>query len=350
MTALRDALASRLGTVSIAKEHKQTILQTLPKAREFVFSERASELMGRFAFECPDLLLGNWQFAIPPYDVTYVELDLRAFFKASPRAQDTGGSDVRVGYLVVDQLVFVASSGVDVSEGGVVCPFGFTVAGPGQQARRSNIQFRCELPEEEFKRATGWDSDTSDWFNLATALGTTLDYITEEQREVLVRSVQVQVLMEPSLWKKTHDNGMAAELLRSQSGDIRNLWTCLLWLNQPTQVRYIDVPASSKLVRGKRVAYAKHRVVEIDLANRSKTLRRVFKSLMPRESPRRHEVRGAFHHTGGDKDCGHEWPIMPDEKGHWHCSRCGRTRWWVKDHVRGDASKGFTTKEYTVGV
>jgi hypothetical protein len=67
-------------------------------------------------------------------------------------------------------------------------------------------------------------------------------------------------------------------------------------------------------------------------------------------SPRRHHVRGAFHHSGGTQDCSHEWPMTPDVDNIFSCRLCGKKRWWVKDHVRGDATRGWVSHEYAVTV
>lgn len=138
-------------------------------------------------------------------------------------------------------------------------------------------------------------------------------------------------------------------MLKAGAGEVRNIWSLLLWLNQPARINYIDQPAGSRIHRGKRVSYGRHKTVDIDLG-RVINLRRHIKLPVERASPVRHKVRGAFHHSGGDKNCGHDWPLMPDKKGHWVCTRCGRMRWWVRDHVRGDATRGYNDNEYVVNV
>jgi hypothetical protein len=134
-------------------------------------------------------------------------------------------------------------------------------------------------------------------------------------------------------------------------GTLRNAWSLLLWLNQPARLRTVDVPARRGISKGKLRTYMAHHVVTIDLNKKYRTIRRAFLSGAPRTPSRRHEVRGSFHHHGGlEQGCGHDWPLMPDIEGVWQCNKCQRRRWWVKDHLRGDASRGFVHKEYDTTV
>lgn len=123
----------------------------------------------------------------------------------------------------------------------------------------------------------------------------------------------------------------------------------LLWINRPSRMVFDNRPAGARLVKGKRVAYMAHRVIDVDLT-KVEIVRQAIKLDYERASPVRHKVRGAFHHSGGDVNHGHQWPLFPDGKGHWVCHGCGRKRWWVKDHVRGDSTKGMNIPEYSVNV
>jgi hypothetical protein len=54
------------------------------RAKPFLFSNKASTLMGKFAYQCTDLLLQNRQFAIPPYDCMYLEFNYDLFLREAP--------------------------------------------------------------------------------------------------------------------------------------------------------------------------------------------------------------------------------------------------------------------------
>jgi hypothetical protein len=131
-------------------------------------------------------------------------------------------------------------------------------------------------------------------------------------------------------------------------GDIRNIFAILLWLNSlPHTVKYTNAPAGHRLIKGKRVAMAAHNVVTIHLHGTVQVRNLFAKALKRRESPREHDVRGFWRHHGGiPQGCGHAWPEIPDKRNKFVCSKCGRERWWVHAHKRGDANKGTITKEY----
>jgi hypothetical protein len=123
----------------------------------------------------------------------------------------------------------------------------------------------------------------------------------------------------------------------------------LLWVNRPSKMHFDPHPAGARFVRGKRVAFRKHTVIDVDLA-KVRVVRDAIHLDYERASPVNHKVRGAFHHSGGQPAHGHSWTLVPDDNGHWHCLGCGRKRWWVKEHRRGDPTKGVNDADYAVSV
>ena len=111
----------------------------------------------------------------------------------------------------------------------------------------------------------------------------------------------------------------------------------------------IDVRRPASLPRGRR--FVEHHTVrlllpaeaamnEIDLA---------FGSGIPR---RAHEVKGHYAvrvagRDGARRTCFHEWS-EPDEEDRRVCARCNALRYWRPTHMRGDASLGIVTKDYSV--
>lgn len=329
---------------SLSKHLRDRVEVVAPHAKRFVFSEKASRLIGRFAYQCPDLLLDNWQFALPPYRQTYIEFDSRAFYEDWPESPTSKELiDQTVGYLIDSNKVYCfAGRHTGPNQGVILCPLIWSVVGPGEDPGESNIQILDMEDPKQSDRAV-------EWLHTGVALGSTFLHLNEEQRAGISSSVRASFGYTIKYWN-TLTNNEKIYAVREQAGDVRNVWAFLLWLNQPAKIRYVDVPAAGHLIKGKRVAIPKHHTVEIDLSARTKVMRRHFKSLWPRNSPRRHEVRGAFHHHGGDINCGHYWPLMPDVDGHWKCERCGRLRWWVKDHRRGVSQYGHVEKDYAVVV
>lgn len=353
---------------SIPKAHRDRVKALRHSATRFVFTERAARLMGRFTFECPELLLANRQFAIPPFErATYVELPSLPFFAEAP-VRTTAASlrevDQRIGYLCLP------GGGIYCFAGGSFGPeapenrpiIGMTkwhVVPPGAPPAYRNVlalpegsgsKFRAQVADANPSLARVlMEGVSADWLTLASALGTTFEHIEgEEQRQSLTREIGLEWLGRMPL-----DTAERAEscyrYLWGTAGDVRNLWAMLLWLNRPAKTVFDPHPGGARLVRGKRVAWAKHQTVDIDLG-RIRLIKNAIQLDYQRESPVQHKVRGAFHHSGGDVNHGHHWPLIPDDTGHWVCNGCGRKRWWVKDHVRGDPEKGRNFNDYEVSV
>jgi len=344
MTILEEAL-SKPRPPFIVRHHWDALQIAARRAERFVFSTKASDLIGRFVNEAGELVISHRQFALPPFNDTYIEFDSRAFHKSSPadpHLADKDTDDV-IGYLISGKNVFTVAARSDI--GAKIMPGYFRVVPPGEEAgpdHSSLARFRRSTGELEYA-----PKDQLAWVKLAVILGSTVMRIPDESTRLAVASeVSLQTMIDPK-FRIPGDN--YEELLRTSAGDPRNAWAFLLWLNRPKHTVLNREPARRTLRHGRQVTYGAHHTVEIDLG-RSRILRRAFLLSGPRLSPRRHKVRGAFHHSGGDTDHGHAWPLIPDVDGHWKCSGCGRVRWWVKDHVRGDATRGWVDKDYAVKV
>jgi hypothetical protein len=173
----------------------------------------------------------------------------------------------------------------------------------------------------------------------------------EDERLQLLDQVQPHLFIDYYNRIKDVEGQNTAKVIRTMlnhgAGDVRNVWAALLWLNRPAHTIISNQPAGRRFLRGKSVAIKSHRTIEIDL-HKVRSLRRAFTLSGERLSPRRHRVRGAFHHKYGTFACSHNWPLLPDDDQHWTCTRCGRIRWWVKEHKRGDASRGEIDHDYSV--
>lgn len=347
---------------SIHKPTWERLQRLRSTAKRFIFSDQASDLAGRFAFECGDLVLKNRQFAIPPYNDCYIEMNSRKFLSHAPNKTSTDAtSDTRLGYLISGKDLFVFAQGF-VNNQKLISGIGlasYQLFQPGVNPltdeptiisrgpidglpRGSLLQVRATSSSNAVIRLPKVDRDLA-WNFLVLALGNSVkDLASEEQRQAILGEFRLQLTYQEMEYGVDSLN----ELVSSSAGDIRNVWTLLLWLNQPGRVVYSDQPAGHRLIGGKRVNYMASKVVEIELG-RTKIIRNAMK-FEDRESPVRHQVRGAFHHSGGNLECGHDWPLMPNDDGHWQCKSCGRIRWWVKDHMRGDATKGYNDSKYEV--
>lgn len=329
MTIMDQALSKPCPSYLKPDIHRR-LLYLRNQASRFVFSANASSIAGKFALDAGDLVLKHRQFAIPPFEKTYIEIDARRWYESTNRVTGPPNTqDTRVGYLIDGYDVFVFADGPD-SMGPMPAVLGYRVVPPSYEGGAGHdVPFIL-------------GGEGGEWSRLVGALGTTLERLNSEEERLAISqeiAFRLYTVKQPSAERYMR-------MLRATAGEVRNLWTCLLWLNQPTRIQYVNEPAGARLIKGKRVAYRAQKVIEIDVG-RIKTIRRLMR-FEDRESPVRHKVRGAFHHTGGSQHCSHEWTLFPDEHGHWYCDKCARMRWWVKDHVRGDSTKGWNDSQYSV--
>lgn len=320
---------------------RKRITAALPRARRFVLSVKASERLGHFIRECEDLVLDNQQFALAPYPVTYIELNCRAAYEAAgKRLWSNGGTrdndphaDETVGYLIDGRRISVFTR-TRAGEFGMG-PFQFHDGTGFPSMRFEPVDMPPNAPAD------------SDWLRLATMLGTGLFAISGDdvRRAILARWTLQPAITEPEVYRHF-------KTAQCSAGDLRNIIAILLLLNQPHVIRLIGQQPRPHIAHGKRVVYAAHNVVEIELGRRREHMRRLFRHWSDRASPRRHEVRGHFAHYRLAEGCTHQWPFMPeageDGQPRWRCGACGGWRVWRASHERGDASRGFVTKEYSL--
>jgi hypothetical protein len=128
-------------------------------------------------------------------------------------------------------------------------------------------------------------------------------------------------------------------------GEVRNILMCLLWLNQPRLIDIETVPAARGYYKGKFRPYSAYHLVDI---KKEVTRRRALNVFREHSKHRRHEVQAYFRNFNKHEGCEHQWPLYPDQDGRWVCPSCGQWRVRVKEHMRGDASVGFVSKDYLV--
>lgn len=290
------------------------------KARAFSFDEAASYKIGKFSFECVDLVMENMEFAIPPFETTYIEIDVHAAVEGTrqPSHQIRGTEDWRVGFLIDNGVIIVIANARDRPVG-LISPFGY-------------------LDTSAFADSFGlWGEDTI----AALLLGRAKDAVDKEKLSKVIDRFRVGIFSGPDLPREAIES-----IMRGSAGEIRYLLTAILFLHMKRGVSIGSVPFERKMSRGKSRVFMEHHVVTINLEGIPE-MRRAFE-ITDRASPRAHEVPSHFAHRYGDTNCEHHWIARENEPTHWDCPLCGRFRYLRKQHMRGDASKGFITKEYSV--
>jgi hypothetical protein len=314
----------------------RTVAAQRHRARRFKFTDEVTAALARLLRDFPNALLDNYQFALPPYDTCYLEFDLALFLKemglptTSDLAEYQGSiADETIGYLIHDYQVNTLIQGENKGAP-IVGAITYTYVEHRPVPGCFPLKFDG-TPETEH----GQDDHM-----LAFLLGSTLtnprSTLTSERANDLILRVR------PHFERTVKKPKMALSLVQGSVGEARNLMALLLWLNQPKVLHVADAPATRGWFQGKPRAYAAHHIVRL---RPEVTYRSIVKAFAPRRAPRRHEVE-AFWRNFEKTACVHDWPILPDENGHWHCKKCPQWRTRVKQHERGDAGVGFVSKEY----
>lgn len=304
------------------------------KARRFVFDDEASAFAGRFIRDFGPAIIENYPFALPPYEVTYIEYNVDALLNAVGRRKvgmEYDPSDEYIGHLIHRNRVatFLQDS------------TGRTEMHPVAMGLHSDNYVRGQFDQTSI----GEDIHKK----LAFALGSTANDLHSMGR--------MRGAVAARRWVNNleyHASGGFDELLSDDTlrgygnGTARDLVALLLLLNRQRDygVGIKEVAPKGVMYKGKRRVYMAHSLVTLTTEDYGR-ITRSFAAGGHHESPRRHQVRGFFRHYHKVRGCEHAF-IEDDQPLHWTCQHCGTVRVWVHDHERGDASKGYTTKEYVV--
>jgi hypothetical protein len=327
----------------------QNIHAAMLKARRFVLDNNAAQKFGQVMREIPDVIAAQQEFARPPYDTMWVEFDAQTVYKEASGLVPDDKSDVLLGYLFYEGRVYSFF-------------YGKTKDNRPASASAGLIVYDLHRPwkvEEQMKFAN--ESSTSRLGLVSWVWGSPL-------RHWLAGKVEFGPDDEPALatakslrnlhtarwvnekWVVEHLNERnRAGILDSCAGDLRNIITLLLLMNQPSIVSYSkEIGAIKGFSRGKLRKYLSHNIVSISV-DPQPIMRRM--SAGHGSPHRRHEVRGHYCHDEKTRQarrlgCEHKWEQT--DPNHWQCSVCHGSRWWRKHHERGDASIGFATKQYAI--
>lgn len=300
------------------------IANAKPRMRRFLISDEVIVQIATLMRDYPELMVRNFQFAIPPYDAMYIDFNAALYI-------DTLGAvvlsdlerDTQLG-LVIDQnkIAVIAQSNRSNNRTPKPTPYIWSIDGSGFHS--AFHQFPWENIEMQ----------------LSYAFGTTYS----KTREIITDEMEAEFSRRFRLWyERGFDFPNFRKFIPYIAGELRTFLSILLWINQPSMVDYEHVSHRRVLVRGRPTVYAAHSIVRL---RKDFTIKKAMAHFTDRAPPRRHEVRGFWRHYHLTQGCEHDWDVMPDESGHWHCKTCKGMRTWIKSHLRGDASRGFITKEY----
>jgi hypothetical protein len=313
----------------------------LREARRFVIDGAAAARWGTVAREVPELVAKHQEFAQPPFDVMWVEVEFAPFILALTGNAPDAECDRRVGYLFDRGNLWTAVQG--------------TQATPDTEVAMTPIVYRLHrpwLPEEQ--EALAKRVNCSRVFFEGFMWGSGFSQVDDKTTGALRDSHTIEFRAHPRFRDNEHD--MWRTLSMAAAGELRSILTLLLLMNRPGLTRIVqDVPARRSFLKGKSVSYFGYSTVEIDLAAKESIIRLGAKGA-ERGSPRRHEVRGHFVHDAQYKrgraiGCNHNLVPFEDSKHpdkSWKCTSCLGKRWWRPAFQRGDAGKGFVYQDHVV--
>lgn len=339
-------------------EIKRFFSEARPNAHRYLFQSDACAKVGELLRDGFDLIVKHNEFARPPYDNIYIEMeDQRRLFGIwkGREAYVDETSDTRVGFLIRNNFMLTISEGPSTRDGILNT----------QKLDHSITLFSVGLnkPQSAGLSMYGDDPEIQQVVKAAYVTGG----IRKNQRndspswEDVAWQVPVQLIKEFSAMYDIRANVIVPNdfdrdeyaLFRRAcflgSGDVMIALAALLLLNQKTdKITYETVGHSSGIVKGKRTVFKAHSVVKIHLEAKQ-TMRTLFRQ-MDRAPPVVHDVCGHWVHYGERLKCEHHWEPLDISHDRYRCAHCGLRRTWRKAHVRGTAERGVNTKHYNVTV
>lgn len=319
-------------------------------AKRFVLDHGASIYCAEMIKQCPRIIADAQDFAIPPFQRTYIELPLVDWYEriTDRRADPTG--DQRIGYLIVNNDVRCFAENAE--EAGIF-PIEYHLNQP------FSLQQEFALVQKLGTSRLGLDLFY--WGESAKDFGFGNDWKVNRQRDTEMDDWQREGLRSLranhsfSVHLPSHPRYSEEQLpeiwdnfRQGAGGDLRNIIALLIFLNRTSRVRVErEMPFKRQMVYRKPVNLLKHRVITIHVNPVPKLLH-----IAAGEGIRRrlHDVRGHFCHNEVARTNHHEHDWQEDaEADHlrWTCV-CGGLRWWRKEHKRGHEDKGIVTSEYKV--
>lgn len=142
--------------------------------------------------------------------------------------------------------------------------------------------------------------------------------------------------------------GTMANSCKEQRGHARFLIAVLSLINEVPVITNAVPATGYKTVGMNKIRYMSYSNILLKVPKTEPTrfvLNRIKGAI---DSRRRHKVRGhwAHSHLIGKKNCDHVWLKLTENRE--ECNLCGKLRWWRKEHMRGDATKGYVDQHYVV--
>jgi hypothetical protein len=318
-------------------------LGDLMLAKRFVLDSNATRYLAETVRDNPELIANAQDFAIPPYNLMWIEFPYRIFYETITDKVSDATADEKVGYLFHGPAVTVASAARrktgELQPG--ILPIRYFLNRPFTLRQEMDLVSKAETSRAQL--------DPFFWGEAANK------FMDEGKQEL-------RALRENHSFELVHSDVMTTPqvfetVLHGSSGDLRNIIALLLFLNRTSDIQTnTKIGHAQRLIKRKPTPLLPHNVISFKLDPRPR-----FRKLTINDEPayhvRRHDVRGHFCHDkkarfsgclhgitqAGDASFWEEYKPLQ-----WKCSNCGGHRWWRHEHERG-TMENFVTKEYAVG-
>lgn len=301
------------------------------KAKRFVLDASASEFIGQLLGRAPLEVLRHHQFARPPYETTWIEMDHEAYFQvAHDDRSPIEARDLRYGILVRGDQVWIMISGANGDS--TTSPIMFDLHRPVSFDEELELAQRFDTSRLTLRMAMlgGVETVMSPWWHSAEAAD-------------ICRSHRMKVA--PML--DGAEPQAMGELLQSGTGNLKLILTMILMLVRPHNSFVLSEAGPKRvLLKGKSVALKPHHVLKLRLEHED-PVARYLSHEHTGKMRRLHDVRGHWaQHRKRGLGCSHQWQVLSPTQ--FQCANCGAKRWWKADHHRGADALGSVTKEYDV--
>lgn len=329
ITAARDAHYIREMCATPEKTFRH-VADLLLKAKRFVLDDDASRFVGEMERASPAAICYGQEFAIQPFDLMYVELNAREMFQAVTASMGDWDADERLGFLYDHGTVYtIVDSRHDPLP--TMHPVIYRLHKPMSIAAEQELCNLCRIDRMQL--------DAYLW-------GSLFEGIDDDEKRLFRANHTAKIIVKDEI-HETLLPRVAEGLLRSSSGDLRNMVALLMFLNRTSGVQVKRmVPAQPAIIRRKPSSMVAHEVISLNLRPTPKHYEAWTAGGAWR---RRHDVRGHFCHDDRARNSWcptHDWSEY--EPHRWRCMKCAGKRWWRREHKRGHEDKGITKTTYEV--
>jgi hypothetical protein len=338
---LATAYADQSG---VPRDFWESTRTDLRLAKRFVLSHDAATYCAQLLRDAPRILADAQEFAIPPFERTYIEIPFKTWFETITGVAADENGDQTVGYLITGSHVRCL---VATNDRAIVMPFEYHLNEP-----------MTPQQEEEFVRQFGTSRAALDvfyWGQSAGQFGTFVSnhevVITDEWQMEGLRSLRenhgVSIHLKKSMAPRLRETW--SKLSSASSGDLRNVIGLLLFLNRTKEMQYDRLePFESRMIGNKSVTLLTHRTITLHVNPVPRLIQTLTAGEGIRRRLREHDVRGHLCHNEKARASyhDHEWMEADGPNLRWSCT-CGARRWWRNSHKRGKGRGLVTTYKVT---